>query len=220
MASLLAAQRMGEQEGHTDWTRLSDTEAMDKGGIRTDNDAGYSRGTASWHPAKWIWGLLQVAMRSPHVEFYSRTKVMSVRDAGDYYEVNTDRGTIRARYVLNATESHTASLFREFRGINNVVQSQAAWGPSDGGTMREGVALSAPSMFFSRTQGGVLFGSDRLSADYYIRRGELGRLAWLWSIRPPIRCGYFALDEGDYNALPAHLAHRVVHTVHGGLLDE
>jgi len=32
--------------------------------------------------------------------------------------------------------------------------------------------------------------------------------------------GYFALDEGDYNALPAHLAHRVVHTVHGGLLDE
>lgn len=41
----------------------------------------------------------------------------------------------------------------------------------------------------------VLFGSDRLSADYYIRRGELGRLAWLWSIRPPIRCGYFALDD-------------------------
>ena len=32
--------------------------------------------------------------------------------------------------------------------------------------------------------------------------------------------GYFALDEGDYNALPAHLAHRVVHTVHGGMLDE
>ncbi len=32
--------------------------------------------------------------------------------------------------------------------------------------------------------------------------------------------GYFALDEGDYNALPAHLASRVVHTVHGALLDE
>ena len=32
--------------------------------------------------------------------------------------------------------------------------------------------------------------------------------------------GYFALDEGDYNALPAHLAARVVHTVHGGMLDE
>lgn len=32
--------------------------------------------------------------------------------------------------------------------------------------------------------------------------------------------GYFALDEGDYNALPAHLAARVVHTVHGTMLDE
>ncbi len=32
--------------------------------------------------------------------------------------------------------------------------------------------------------------------------------------------GYFALDEGDSNALPAHLAARVVHTVHGAMLDE
>lgn len=32
--------------------------------------------------------------------------------------------------------------------------------------------------------------------------------------------GYFALDEGDYNALPAHLAARVVHTAHGAMLDE
>jgi len=32
--------------------------------------------------------------------------------------------------------------------------------------------------------------------------------------------GYFALDEGDYNALPAHLAVRVVHTVQGAMSDE
>ena len=32
--------------------------------------------------------------------------------------------------------------------------------------------------------------------------------------------GYFALYEGDYNVLPAHLASRVVHTVHGAMLDE
>ena len=32
--------------------------------------------------------------------------------------------------------------------------------------------------------------------------------------------GYFAIDEGDYNALPGHLASRVVHTVHGAMLDE
>ncbi len=32
--------------------------------------------------------------------------------------------------------------------------------------------------------------------------------------------GYLAQDEGDYNALPAYLAARVVHTVHGRMLDE
>ena len=32
--------------------------------------------------------------------------------------------------------------------------------------------------------------------------------------------GYITLDEGDYCALPAHLAVRVVHTVHGIMLDE
>lgn len=32
--------------------------------------------------------------------------------------------------------------------------------------------------------------------------------------------GYVALDEGDYNALSPHLATRVVHTVHGAMLDE
>ena len=35
-----------------------------------------------------------------------------------------------------------------------------------------------------------------------------------------LELGYFAVDEGDYNALPAHLAARVVHTVHGAMLDE
>ena len=34
------------------------------------------------------------------------------------------------------------------------------------------------------------------------------------------RLGYFALDEGDYNARPAHLAARVVHTIHGAMSDE
>jgi len=32
--------------------------------------------------------------------------------------------------------------------------------------------------------------------------------------------GYIAVDEGDYNALPAALCSRVVHTVHGALLDD
>ncbi len=41
----------------------------------------------------------------------------------------------------------------------------------------------------------VHLNSDRRSADYYRKRGELGRLAWLWSIRPPMRPAYLALDD-------------------------
>jgi predicted ATP-grasp superfamily ATP-dependent carboligase len=37
--------------------------------------------------------------------------------------------------------------------------------------------------------------SDRSSADYYRRRGELGRLSWIWSIRPPVRPAYWAVDD-------------------------
>lgn len=31
---------------------------------------------------------------------------------------------------------------------------------------------------------------------------------------------YIAIDEGDYNALPAHLESRVIHTIPGGMNDE
>lgn len=171
-----AAQRMGEEVGQTDWIRISSTEAMEFGGVKTPYDAGYSRGTASWHPAKWIWGLLQVALKSSHVEFYSRTKVTAVRDAGEHYEVHTQRGMIRARNVINATESHTALLFKEFHNINIVDQSQAAWGPSDAGTMKEAVALSAPAMFYTHAQRGVLFGSDMSPvADHHAGRNKPSR---------------------------------------------
>ncbi|MBL8734008.1 MAG: hypothetical protein JNN13_16670 [Planctomycetes bacterium] len=36
---------------------------------------------------------------------------------------------------------------------------------------------------------------DRQSAAYYRAQGQLGRLAWLWSIRPPVRGAVFALDD-------------------------
>jgi predicted ATP-grasp superfamily ATP-dependent carboligase len=39
------------------------------------------------------------------------------------------------------------------------------------------------------------FTSDRRSAEHYRRRGELGRLAWLWSLRPPLRWAYFSWTD-------------------------
>ena len=156
----MAAQRMGEETGFTDWISISKEQAMEKAGIKTNYNAGHSRGTANWHPAKWIWGLFQVALKSPDVEFYSHTRVNEVKDVGEHYEIHTDRGLIKARYVINATESHTPSLFKEFHNILNAGQTQAAFGNSNGGTMKQGIAISTPQMFFSRTKDGILLGSD------------------------------------------------------------
>jgi D-aspartate ligase len=48
----------------------------------------------------------------------------------------------------------------------------------------------------------VHFTSDLRSADEYRKRGELGRLGWLWSLRPPIRWSYFhGADTGPARAI-------------------
>lgn len=47
----------------------------------------------------------------------------------------------------------------------------------------------------------VHWSSDRLSAHHHRRQGDLGRASWLWSLRPPIRGAYFAVDDlGPYLA--------------------
>ena len=48
----------------------------------------------------------------------------------------------------------------------------------------------------------VHFTSDLRSADEYRKRGELSRLGWLWSLRPPIRWSYFhRADTGPARAI-------------------
>ena len=57
---------------------------------------------------------------------------------------------MRARYVINATESHTPLLFPEFDNLILPMQTQAAWGASDGGTMKGGVGISTDRAFYGR----------------------------------------------------------------------
>jgi len=161
------AHRMGQAAGFSDFVRISSQEAFEKCGLKTTYDAGYSIGASTWHPAKWIWGLFRVALTCSHVQLFCRTKVLQVNDAGEFYEILTERGMIRARYVVNATESHSPTLFENFHNIIQPMQTQLALGCSDGGTMKPGVAISTPEMFFTRTNKGVLLGSDesRVSDD-------------------------------------------------------
>lgn len=163
--------RMAQERGFTDWVKISAEEVRERSGMDAQWPAGFSIGCASWHPAKWVWGLFRVALQSPHVQLFTQTRVLKVADLGEQYAVHTARGTIYARYVVNATESHTPQLFRDLHNVILPTQTQAAFGESDGGTMQEGVVVSGYTGFYRRHGEGTLFGSDATR----VRDDEAGR---------------------------------------------
>jgi glycine/D-amino acid oxidase-like deaminating enzyme len=119
---LEASLEMGARLGHSDWVRRSPEEIASRCGAITELNGAESLGSATWHPAKWVWGLLAAAIKHPHVDLFTNTAVTSVERHGDQYLVQTERGTVRARYVVNATESHTCSVFAGFtKDIPNLV---------------------------------------------------------------------------------------------------
>ena len=158
--SLRASVALGAEFGFTDWVRLSPAETRAKCGLPVACDAGFSRGAATFDPVRWVWSLLEIALRSPEVRLFSRTRVLRVVDAGSHYEIVTSRGTIRARHVINATESYTALLHRQFHGVLRPVQSQAAYAQGGPAGLHPHVAVSSNKGFFERTGQGWLFGSD------------------------------------------------------------
>lgn len=58
------------------------------------------------HPAKFHLGLLSVAAAAG-VQVFGRTAVLAIRRDGDGFEVLTDRGAVRARDVVVATNGYT-----------------------------------------------------------------------------------------------------------------
>ncbi len=160
LESLENSVRLARDSGFNDWKRIASSEAFERSGIQTSYDAGFSVGSACWHPAKWVWGLFRAALNSPSVNLFCRTAVLQIRDDGSEYSILTSRGTVRARYVINATESHTPLLFSRFHDVIRPTQTQASYGPSDAGSMKAGVGISTHRGFFGLHEKGILFGSD------------------------------------------------------------
>ena len=74
-------------------------------------------GDGTYHPFKYVCGLLQAALRSG-VELYTRTavsRILSIRP--DHHRVVTSRGVIIAGSVIVATNAFTRELFPELAGI-------------------------------------------------------------------------------------------------------
>lgn len=65
--------------------------------------------SAGIHPAKWVRGLARAAS-ARGVALCGRTRVGSLTRSGDGWQVGTERGAVRAREVLVATNGYTGPL--------------------------------------------------------------------------------------------------------------
>ena len=96
------------------WSRRKIREEF---GIETSYIGRFSPGDGTYHPFKYVYGLLQCALQRG-VELYTNVRVVDVtsRDA-DEHQVLTERGTIIASRVIVATNAFTSRLFPELDQI-------------------------------------------------------------------------------------------------------
>jgi glycine/D-amino acid oxidase-like deaminating enzyme/CRP-like cAMP-binding protein len=86
-------------------------------GFNTSYLGRFIPGDGTYHPVKYVCGLLQSALRSG-VQLYTRRKVQSLQpNAAGRVNVVTDAGTIQARRVVVATNAFTSELLPELAAI-------------------------------------------------------------------------------------------------------
>jgi glycine/D-amino acid oxidase-like deaminating enzyme/CRP-like cAMP-binding protein len=74
-------------------------------------------GDGTYHPAKFVYGVLQAAVKAG-VELYTDVTVRRVDSASDgRQEIETDQGSLLARSVIVATNAFTRQLFPELNAI-------------------------------------------------------------------------------------------------------
>ena len=146
--------------GFTDWTSITPESVRQRCGMQVRHNAGFSIAAASFHPARWVWGLLDAALKVPQVQLFTRTRVHSIVRQGDDYALATSRGQLVARHVINATESYTPLLHPDFHDVIQPTQTQAAMGIGGPQSIPAGVGISGPSFFCGRHAEHVMIGSD------------------------------------------------------------
>ena len=102
------------------WSRRKIREEI---GIETEYLGRFIPGDGTYHPFKYVNGLLRCALRDG-IELYTRTAVREVvTESARRHRVVTARGTIVAKSVIVATNAFTRRLFPELDAIRPV-QSQ------------------------------------------------------------------------------------------------
>ncbi len=154
--------RDGHRHGFTDWIAIDPQRAHQESGMNVEHPSGFSQKSATWHPAKWVWSLLTTAMRKPHVQFFSHTRVESVNDtnAPGGYIIRTNRGEIHARHVIYGVESYLPKIDSRFHNIIQPHQEQLASGQGAPDAMPSDNSITGQFFFGARRDNTLLVGSD------------------------------------------------------------
>lgn len=156
---------LGRRLDWPNWRRVEPVELRELTGVDGRHFAGLQEKTSTWHPAKWVWGLVKAALASGKVFLFTGVEAMSVVRDGDAFLVNTSRGTIRARHVVNATEAYTAGLFRDFLphqdpDLVRPHKSQAMFADGGAPTMQPARAVCFPLAWCHPRLKDMMLGSD------------------------------------------------------------
>jgi glycine/D-amino acid oxidase-like deaminating enzyme len=180
------------------WSRRKIFEEFD---IRTDFVGRFIPGDGTYHPFKYVCGLISAALKSG-VELYTRVRVERIRSMSpDRHYLTTDRGRIVARRVIVATNAFTRELLPEMRSISprqsQIMLTEHALDRARGRTL---TTEQGPA-FFSQPRAGarngrapLLFGGgkDRPMKNPASRRRSLGIHNLLLQLRDqyyPELCG-------------------------------
>jgi glycine/D-amino acid oxidase-like deaminating enzyme len=131
--------------------------------------------------ARVVFALLEEAI-SAGVTLRTQTRVLSVDRAattnrtdtgaeGPLWLVNTDKGPVRARHVVFATNAYTSSLLPEFNGVINPYRNQVVMTAPLPALWSELFWFSSPpagssyAYFFQRPDGRIVIGSNAAPGD-------------------------------------------------------
>lgn len=129
--------------------------------------------------ARIVFALLEEAITAG-VTLRTQTRVLSVTPAvvanqtteeAPLWLVNTDKGAVRARHVVFATNAYTASLLPEFDGVINPYRNQVVMTAPVPPLWSELFWFSSPpagssyAYFFQRADGRIVIGSNAATGD-------------------------------------------------------
>ncbi|MEO1981137.1 MAG: FAD-binding oxidoreductase, partial [Fuerstiella sp.] len=146
--------------GNDDWISIDPESVYRESGMRVETPAGFSARAGTWHPAKWVWSLLTVALKSENVSLFTRTKVTSVEQQVDHYLIHTSRGLIRTQNVLYAVESFLPKLDSRFHNVIEPHQEQLATGTGTPEVMTCNNSITGKFFFGGRRDETLFIGSD------------------------------------------------------------